>query len=261
MTIFSRGARGAGVLRWSAALLALGALSFVACLVGALVVDGMATAVAPDDRVREVRRVLRDVSFAGFASLVVGIVILIPGELRRRGRWQTHNRSLVQGGINSIEFTPLSLRVHWVWFVVITVIMLGTTVLPLSVAGAGGWPAALDYAAAGDTWHFLSLFGSLARIAWVMIGLGLLKKVVASRHPVEGVVPSRVWRWIAYRWRADVALGFIAGIAVNVAFVEAIDGGGVQAAAIAGALILVAALIAANYWRAAKPLGSIESVA
>lgn len=261
MKIFARGARGAALLRWGVGLLVVGAAAFIACMVGTFVVDGMVADAASEEQVREVRLVLRDIALPGFAALIVGLALIIPGELRRRGRWQKHDRSLVQGGIHSIEFGTLSLGRHAAWFAIISAVMLATTVVPLVSAEAGGWPVSLDYDAAADSWYFLSLFGSLARIAWVMVGLALLKKAVALRHPAADVTPSRVWRWLAYRWRVDVALGFIAGIAFNVAFVEAIDGGGEGAALLAGALVLLATPVAFNYWRSGKPLGSIESVA
>lgn len=247
--------------------------------VAVLVTDAV---VSPGLRYREAAAWGTAVTWSTVLAPLFAMVLIIIGELVRRGDWggpSGHKPdALLPQGTNTVTLRMVPLAWHVVWIVV----ALGSAGVLLASLAADPWTerfaiwAINGIIAVGSAGAIL---GSLVKkLAWVHGGAERSRGEEAA-HPAlarrrGGASRSRTfWRWVGFRWRLDlwcVALGLVAAwvgalmLVTRDAFTGSAESVTVAATILvpAGAVLTLVALWATTqFWRSGENLAGGESVA
>ncbi|MCR2783647.1 MULTISPECIES: hypothetical protein [unclassified Microbacterium] len=172
-----------------------------------------------------------------------------------------------QGG-TFVSINPiLAPRLHLMWVAVATAFFVALAVVPSISSILGGWPNGLQHDAWESVTLLLAMYGGLAAAITAVLLASFLKKssylaMVQAEDPRMLQASSGFWRWMTFRWRFDLWLAGIGGMAVGISFFI-LTSGDVTAFAIGmaiGAVLLGLGLwCSTQYWRGGVPLGAGES--
>lgn len=220
----------------------------------------------------------------GLAVLLVPAILvlfalagLMLGEQMRRGSLALSLRDADEvraGGSIVSEFGALGYGWHALWVVLGLVVMGALVLLPALSWFTGAWPHADPDG--GDFAQFWVIYGALGFGVAVAGLVSLVKKVcwaaAVRRRPElrEGGESSPFWRWLTFRWRFDLWIAGIGGLAIAFSATLAPsaaepDGGGAvvaMTAMIVGGIVFVVlgAVLASQFWRSGERIGRAESV-
>ncbi|MBK4348405.1 hypothetical protein [Lacisediminihabitans changchengi] len=194
--------------------------------------------------------------------MLSGIVVFL-GEMFRRARWSFREVQLTTAGMTTIRVRRLPLGIVLAWAAVPLVAWAGAVVVPIVLA-PGSSPS-------DDLWLLAMVYGFIAAGVFGVFFASVVRRLAFARYrprPV-GAGEQRFWRIVSVQWHAGLWLGFLGGGAAGVIPLAAVHGIASAPvalaavpwlAAIAGALVILSAILSAGAPRSGYDDGVAESV-
>lgn len=221
-------------------------------------------------------------TFVPAIALVLATCALVLGEQLRRGFLYanpTPPDTVLPSASYRSRFRVLGFGWHLLWTVVASAIALVLIGIPTLGWIAGIWPSTME--SAYNFTGFWVIYGSLALGIGAASAVSMFKKwtnladVSSGRATPAGGRGRTFWRWVDYRWRFDLWLAGVGGVAIGLSatafynlgpyqyegqFAETLPGFALFA--VPGVVLVVLGAVAARqFWRSGEPLGSAESAA